>query len=97
MIIWEKELQVKVRRIRQRATRHVEDVENMHTIEERNFVRAVVSEGLQSYVNQAGEIDIDHLMEIKDFTNNSLLFLQLLFTTLNYNTMVDFRCLQIKS
>ena len=74
MIVWEKELQVKVRRIRQRATRHAEDVESMHIIEERDFARAVVLGGQQNYVNHPGEIDTAPLMEIKGFINNTQTF-----------------------
>ena len=42
---------------------------NIPTTVERDFVQVVVLGGQPNFVNQVGEIDIDHLMGIKVSTN----------------------------
>jgi len=49
-------------------------VENIHIIEEKDIVPAVVLEGLLSLDNLAGEIDVDRLMEIRASIASRLLF-----------------------
>ena len=45
---WEKEHQVKVRRIKQQVIKHVDGVESIHIIVENGFVLAVDSVELQN-------------------------------------------------
>ena len=42
---------------------------NIPTTVERDFVQVVVLGGQPNFVNQVGEIDIDHLMGIRAFIN----------------------------
>jgi len=44
-------------------------VGNIPTTVERDFVQVVVLGGQPNFVNQVGEIDIDHLMGIRVFIN----------------------------
>ena len=69
VIIWEKVHQVKVKKIRQRPIKRVEDVENTHIIVVSDIVQVVVLEELLSFVNQVGVIDIALSMEIRASVN----------------------------
>jgi hypothetical protein len=65
VIIWEKELQVKEKKIKQQAIKLVEDAEDIVTIDKNDIALIVVSEELQSYGNQQYGIDFAHLMAIR--------------------------------
>jgi hypothetical protein len=69
VIIWEKVLRVKVKKIRQHLIRPVEDVENTHFIVVNDIVQVVVLKELLSFVNQVGVIDIALSMEIRASVN----------------------------
>jgi hypothetical protein len=77
--IWLKELRVRVKKIKQAVIRCVEDVEDIHTIVKKEFVRIVGMEKLLNFVNPRLEIDVIHLMEIKDFIDRIFLTLIHLF------------------
>jgi hypothetical protein len=70
VIIWEKELQVKEKKIKQRLIKLAEDVEDIVIIDKRVFVLIVDLEELQNYDSLDGEIGILHLKEIKDLLDN---------------------------
>lgn len=69
MIQWVKELQVRVKKIRQHLIKLVGDVENIPIIGVRDSARAVDLEGLPNYANQDGGIDIGPLMVKRVFTD----------------------------
>jgi hypothetical protein len=69
VIIWEKVLRVKVKKIRQHLIRPVEDVGNTHFIVVNDIVQVVVLKELLSFVNQVGVIDIALSMEIRASVN----------------------------
>jgi len=64
---WEKVLLVKGKKIKLQPIKLADDVEGILIIDKRDFVLIVALEDLLNFVNQAGEIDIDHLMEINLF------------------------------
>ena len=66
-------------KIRQAVIKLVEDVGNIPTTVERDFVLVVVLGGQPNFVNQVGEIDIDHLMGIRVFINKNPELAQNLF------------------
>lgn len=68
-MLWEKVHRVKVKKIKLRLTKRVEDVENTHIIVVRDIVQVVVLEELLSFVNQVGVIDIALSMEIRASVN----------------------------
>ena len=70
MIQWVKELQVRVRKIRQHLIKLVGDVVNIPIIGVRDSARVVDLEELPNYANQDGGIDIEPLMVKKVFTDN---------------------------
>jgi hypothetical protein len=55
-------------------------VENTHTIAERDFVRLVVLDDLQSYVNLRGETELVRLMVL----NHSIVIEKKLLHSLNF-------------
>jgi hypothetical protein len=65
VIIWERELQVKVKKIKPHRTKHVGDAGIIHIIDVKGIARVVVLVERRNCDNPAGEIDTDHLMEIK--------------------------------
>ena len=67
MVKWEKVLRVKERKIKQAVIKPVEGVGTIRSIVEKDFVQVVVSGEPPNFVNQVGEIDIDHLMGIRVF------------------------------
>jgi len=69
VIIWEKVLRVKVKKIRQHLIKLVEGVENTHFIVVSDIVQVVVLKELLSFVNQVGVIDIALSMEIRASVN----------------------------
>lgn len=69
VMLWEKVHRVKVKKIKLRLTKRVEDVENTHIIVVRDIVQVVVLEELLSFVNQVGVIDIALSMEIRASVN----------------------------
>ena len=70
MIIWEKVLQVKEKKIKQHLIRPVEDVGGILIIEGRDSVLIVDLVELQNFDNQPGGIGIERSMAIKVFTAN---------------------------
>ena len=72
MILWVKGHHQKGRRIKQPHIKLVEDVGNILTIAEKDFVQVVALEGLPSWDNLAGGIDIDLLMVKRVFTDSFL-------------------------
>lgn len=68
-MLWEKVHRVKVKKIKLRPTKRVEDVENTHIIVVSDIVQVVVLEELLSFVNQVGVIDIALSMEIRASVN----------------------------
>jgi hypothetical protein len=69
VIIWEKVLRVKVKKIRQHLIKLVEGVENTHFIVVSDIVQVVVLKELLSFDNQVGVIDIALSMEIRASVN----------------------------
>lgn len=68
---WEKEHQVKERKIKQLLIKPAEGVESIPIIEEKDFVLAAVSEELPNLDNLVGETVVDLLMEIRVFIANN--------------------------
>ncbi|TXT63956.1 MAG: hypothetical protein BAJALOKI1v1_640020 [Promethearchaeota archaeon] len=64
---WEREHQVKERKIKLQLTQLVDAVESTRTIEERNIVLAVDLDAPVRCENQVGETEQMHSMEKKDF------------------------------
>ena len=72
MIQWVKELQVRVRKIRQHLIKLVGDVVSILIIGVRDSAQVVDLEELPNYANQDGGIDIELLMVKRVFTDNCL-------------------------
>ena len=75
---WVKELQVRGKKIKQQAIRHVEDVEVIVIIEVKGFVRNADLEEPLKCDNQVGELDIGLLTKRRAFMpskNYSLIFI----------------------
>jgi len=83
---WEKEHQVKERKIKPHHIKPVDDVEDIHTIEESDIAHIVVLAGWQNLGNLVGEIDIELLKLIKAFIAEDLIFIThiLIHTFLNF-------------
>ena len=69
---WEREHQVRGKKIKQQAIKLVGDVEIILTIVESDFVQVVALEGLQNCANMRGVTEIVLLMEIKVFIEDNL-------------------------
>ncbi len=67
-IKWEKEHQVRERKIKRRAIRLVADVEIIHFTGERDFVLLVVLVIQRSYVSRPGATELERLMALNHFT-----------------------------
>jgi len=78
--LWEKVLRVKVKRIKLRLIKRVEDVENTHITVVSDIVQVVVLEELLSFVNQVGVIDIALSMEIRASVNKIFNIFKLFLT-----------------
>jgi hypothetical protein len=72
---WEKEHQVRGRRIKQHLIKPAEDVGITLIIAERDIVLVVASVERQNYDNLVGEIDTVPLTAIKDFIDKHGIFI----------------------
>ena len=79
MIKWEKELQVRERRIRQQLIRPVEDAEGILFIGEKDIVLIADLVVLQNWDNQVGVIDIELLMGKKVSIDKNFILYGLIF------------------
>ena len=89
MIIWEKVLRVKVKKIRQQPIRLVEDVENTLFIVVNDIVQVVVLKELLSFANQVGVIDIALSTEIRASVDKIFKIFKL-FLNPNFNKLVKY-------
>jgi len=89
VIIWEKVLRVKVKKIRQQPIRLVEDVENTLFIVVNDIVQVVVLKELLSFANQVGVIDIALSTEIRASVDKIFKIFKL-FLNPNFNKLVKY-------
>ena len=80
---WEREHQVRERKIKQLVIRLAEDVASIHITGKKDFVLLAGLEERQNFDNLRGEIAIDLLMETRVFINNPNIHVYLLIIYLN--------------